>query len=83
MVSHVTKGLPELLRDFGEGTPLKKMQLQRLPLVFRQFLYNLSPSIPSEKTFQCTVIFLPFRRLSSGPIKLAAGHRKLVKSVRL
>src|SRR5579885_3402573 len=56
VVSDVGVGLAKPFGDLRERQPLKEMQRQRLPLLFRQRFQHPSPAISPEKPFNSLIV---------------------------
>src|SRR5580700_8266724 len=60
VISDVGVGLAQLLGNLGERVTFKEVQPERVSLIRRQVLYDLLPSIPTEKPFDRMVVVCSF-----------------------
>src|SRR5579885_2574993 len=69
VVSNVGVGLAKPLGDLRERQPLKEMQPQRLPLLFRQRFQHLPPALSTEKAFGGLIVVCSRNRWRFNPIR--------------
>jgi len=72
MISYVDEGWPHLLGDLWECLALKKVQSERLSLIFGEAFNDLFPSVPAEQPFDRLIVFRPRICFDSGSRTVSA-----------